>query len=267
MPRAKNLLPQTSRPYFGEMPLLLVLLTAGQSFAPSSGSSASGFINNVVFARTQSVDDVLFTEDVVADVAARSRIECSKQCVQTRGCVMCTFHHSAQASPGGSGGECRMFGKKHTAIQEGQKAAPGAMSFVRLPCPPGYVQRCGRCLHAVKRDLVYTAAQQQCRATDGGRLVMPRTAWAVGCVLQFMIENGMMVSFVGADDLEDPGLFRWNDGTALPDDSPLWDKAAGEPEKPYPGNNCVRMYYRRQKVFDGSCQDRRQSICEKDPVL
>ncbi|KAL8568574.1 hypothetical protein ACOMHN_058510 [Nucella lapillus] len=57
------------------------------------------------------LNDVLFTKDVLMEVSARSRIECSKKCMETEGCVMCTFHSSPQGPPG----YCRLHSQLKTA--------------------------------------------------------------------------------------------------------------------------------------------------------
>ncbi|KAL8625962.1 hypothetical protein ACOMHN_012554 [Nucella lapillus] len=69
------------------------------------------------------LNDVQFTEDVLMEVSARSRIECNKKCMETKGCVMCTFHSSPQGPPG----HCRLHSQLQTAA-DGKQSMPGAKS-------------------------------------------------------------------------------------------------------------------------------------------
>ncbi|XP_076454770.1 uncharacterized protein LOC143289613 [Babylonia areolata] len=235
----------------------------------TEGSTSTTHTTQTSLTRLPALSDALFTEDVVMDVAARSRVECSKQCVQTQGCVMCTFHHSAQASPGGSGGECRMFGRLHVLADDHLQAS-GAKSYglagaTREPrCDADYVLVCGRCVKSVAVKTNYTAARDHCsQDADQGHLVVLTTVEDMDCIGPFVQENSLSGAWVGADDLATPGQFQWNDGSSLQDDSPVWRVSAGEPHKSNTVN-CVRLQS-TLRLYDGPCDSLRKYICQTGP--
>ncbi|KAL8625899.1 hypothetical protein ACOMHN_012491 [Nucella lapillus] len=129
-------------------------------------------------------NDVLFTEDVLMEVSARSRIECSKKCVEIEGCVICTFHSSPQGPPG----HCRLHSQLQTAA-DGKQSMPGAKSLaLRRYCDGGYVPACDRCLKAVKREVKYLTARQDCTDTQG-RLVLVKSPEDTACIRAFGVNN------------------------------------------------------------------------------
>ncbi|KAL8578999.1 hypothetical protein ACOMHN_001961 [Nucella lapillus] len=207
------------------------------------------------------LNDFLFTEDVLLEVSAWSRIDCSKKCVETEGCGMCTFRSSHGDPPG----YCRLHSQLHNSTDQ-WKIASGAKSLALYwSCAEGYEMRCGRCLRVVHRNVSYTDAQQGCRDSNQGQLVMPKTFAEVYCAHMFMMENGVYKPWIGASDLKSPGAFRWNDGTPLPDNSSLWNKDDDpDPEKANPGRDCVYMFADRSLIFDYHCSARRSYVCQKD---
>ncbi|KAL8596578.1 hypothetical protein ACOMHN_059719 [Nucella lapillus] len=102
-----------------EIPLLILVVLTGPLLASSPGPH----LNETYFDHLP-LDDVLFTEDVLMEVSTRSRIECSKKCVKTEGCEMCTFHSSPQGPPG----HCRLHSQLQTAA-DGKQSMPGARSM------------------------------------------------------------------------------------------------------------------------------------------
>ncbi|KAL8578998.1 hypothetical protein ACOMHN_001960 [Nucella lapillus] len=70
------------------------------------------------------LNDVLFTENVILGVSAMSRIDCSKKCVETRGCVMWTFHPSTRGPPA----VCRLH-RLLAGSADAKRAMSGAVTF------------------------------------------------------------------------------------------------------------------------------------------
>ncbi|KAL8568559.1 hypothetical protein ACOMHN_058496 [Nucella lapillus] len=274
-----------------QIQFLILVVLAG----PLLASSPDPPHRNTSFTRLP-LNDVLFTEDVLMEVSARSRIECSQKCMETEGCVMCTFHSSPQGPPG----HCRLHSQLKTA-SDGRQPTTGAKTLVRTRCDRGYVPKCDRCLKAVNKRVNYTTAIDDCISKQG-RLVMVKTVAEVDCVWSFMKDSdflyigssvnlrhrwsnhksdcklrkghkchvaqhfldkqhpvdpqftclrifaieavhkkenlGLDRTWMGADDLKKAGVFRWNDGTLLPDNSPLWasNYGDGEPDKDHPGS-------------------------------
>ncbi|KAL8618432.1 hypothetical protein ACOMHN_050200 [Nucella lapillus] len=72
-------------------------------------------------------------------------------------------------------------------------------------------------------------------------------------------------AWVGGDDLEVAGVFRWKDGTLLPDDSPLWTGDELEPDHQRRGGDCVYLYYSNPGLYDRPCSlNQQQYMCQKD---
>ncbi|KAL8598502.1 hypothetical protein ACOMHN_051290 [Nucella lapillus] len=90
------------------------------------------------------------------EVSARSRIECSKKCAETKGGVMCTFQSSLQGPPG----HCRLHSQLQTASDDKQSMSGAKSMARRSPCDGGYVPACDRYLKAVKTRMNYTTARR-----------------------------------------------------------------------------------------------------------
>ncbi|KAL8625963.1 hypothetical protein ACOMHN_012556 [Nucella lapillus] len=102
--------------------LMMVIMTTPLLALTTNSSSPLLHLKETSFDR-RLPNDVLFTEDVLMEVSARSRIECSKKCAETEGCVMCTCHSSPQGPPG----HCRNHSQLQTAA-DGKQSMPGAKS-------------------------------------------------------------------------------------------------------------------------------------------
>ncbi|KAL8575742.1 hypothetical protein ACOMHN_055931 [Nucella lapillus] len=164
-----------------EIPLLILVVLAGPLLASSPGPH----LNETYFDHLP-LDDVLFTEDVLMEVSARSRIECSQKCMETEGCVICTFHSSPQGPPG----HCRLHSQLQTAT-DGKQSMPGARSMARRrPRDGGYVPACDRRLKVVKKwpGVKYTTARQNCTDMQG-HLVMAKSSAELQCIRSFANNN------------------------------------------------------------------------------
>ncbi|KAL8618386.1 hypothetical protein ACOMHN_050154 [Nucella lapillus] len=128
-----------------QIQFLILVVLAG----PLLASSPDPPQRDTSFTRL-ALNDVLFTEDVLMEVSARSRIECSKKCMETEGCVMCTFHSSPQGPPG----HCRLHRQRWQSASDGSQPTTGAKTLVltapRIVCDGDYELKCGRCLMDVK---------------------------------------------------------------------------------------------------------------------
>ncbi|KAL8578995.1 hypothetical protein ACOMHN_001957 [Nucella lapillus] len=288
--------------------LVMVLVMAG----PLRASSPDPHLRETSFTRLP-LNDALFTEDVLMEVSARSRIDCSKKCVETEGCMMCTFRSSYGDPPG----YCRLHSQLQTAA-DGKQSMPGAKSTActqssggghvspcngRLvggrakvnyttagqqcsavilkyipiyqytnvvvlaartnPSGGGYVSACNRRLVGGMAKVDYTTAQQQCRDLQG-HLATANTTAEVDCLLAFANNNNLTSTYtwLGADDRQEAGVFRWADGSLLPNDSPLW--GTGEPKKGSPGKDCVSIVYSHSHIWASTDGQTYHYICEKD---
>ncbi|KAL8558600.1 hypothetical protein ACOMHN_046318 [Nucella lapillus] len=171
----------------------------GQLLASTPGPNLKGTIFDLL-----PLNDVLFTEDVLMEVSARSRIECSKKCAETKGCVMCTFHSSLQGPPG----HCRLHSQLQTASDDKQSMSGAKSMARRSPCDGGYVPACDRYLKAVKTRMNYTTARQDCRCFQGS-LAMAKSSAEIGCLRSFASNKNLGWTWVGADDKDQAGVFKW----------------------------------------------------------
>ncbi|KAL8602577.1 hypothetical protein ACOMHN_017550 [Nucella lapillus] len=135
----------------------------------------------------------------------------------------------------------------------------------RGQCAGGYTLTCGHCLKLVDQKAQYASARDHCRQMDA-HLVTPKTPAQASCVWDFVKNNTLGRSWVGADDVDHPYTFLWSDGTALPDDSPLWRKASNDPDHTYPGNNCVAQGTHHSDLYDEHCTSQYEFVCQKVDV-
>ncbi|KAL8602579.1 hypothetical protein ACOMHN_017552 [Nucella lapillus] len=105
-------------------PLLMLLVLAGSLRASSPGAGL-----RETSLRRLPPDDVLYTEDLLLETSARSRIECSIACAETEGCAMGTF---LSRPPGGSPGHCRLHSRRQSAA-DGMRSWPRARSVGKYP--------------------------------------------------------------------------------------------------------------------------------------
>ncbi|KAL8567268.1 hypothetical protein ACOMHN_023311 [Nucella lapillus] len=222
-----------------------LLMVVAVMTGPLSASSPGPHMKETSFDHLP-LNGVLFTEDVCMEVSARSRIECSQKCAETQGCAMWTFHARPQRTPG----HCRLHSRLHTAADV-KKSEPGAKTRRRRSCAGGYVPACGRCLKAGQRKATYTSARQAC-TDEQGHLAKATSSALLGCLLSFVKNSGLDWTWLGADDMEEAGVFRWKYGTPLPESSPLWK--SGEPGKANSGRDCVDIH----PVADNLLLDRPQ---------
>ncbi|KAL8618421.1 hypothetical protein ACOMHN_050189 [Nucella lapillus] len=104
--------------------LVLVVVGAGPLWALTAQPSGPAVrVKETSFSRL-ALTDLLFTQDVLLEGRAMSRVDCSKKCVDTRGCVMTTFHPSPQGPPH----HCRLYSTLHQATDPSRHVA-GADSF------------------------------------------------------------------------------------------------------------------------------------------
>ncbi|KAL8600237.1 hypothetical protein ACOMHN_040698 [Nucella lapillus] len=131
----------------------------------------------------------------------------------------------------------------------------------RRPCDGGYVPACERCLKAVTTLVAYTTARQDCTDMQG-HLVRAAASAQRDCVWAFVKTNGLGCTWVGADAMKEAGVFRWNDGTLLPDDSPLW--ASGQPAKANPSGDCVTIRPDESGLWGRPHTASCHKVCEQD---
>ncbi|KAL8568564.1 hypothetical protein ACOMHN_058501 [Nucella lapillus] len=159
-----------------QIQLLILVVLAG----PLLASSPDPPQRDTSFTRL-ALHDVLFTEDVLMEVSARSRIECSQKCMETEGCVMCTFYTSPQGPPG----HCRLHSQLQTAA-DGKQSMPGAKTLARrIVCDGDYELKCGHCLMAWVAKKDYWQAKDDCISKQG-RLMTAKTAADVDCLGTFI---------------------------------------------------------------------------------
>ncbi|KAL8602131.1 hypothetical protein ACOMHN_007400 [Nucella lapillus] len=218
--------------------LLLVFLCVVEI----NSSSIDAHLKETTFERL-ALCDVVFTEDVLLEMSARSRIDCCKKCVESKGCVMWTFHSGLQSPPS----LCRVHSRLQN-VSDPRMNVSGAESF---------------CLSGVFDAGLLTmwAAQNQCGQLGSGHLVMPKTLLDLVCVTDFMPMAGAFVTWVGADDLTDRGQFLWNDGSPVSSPSDLWKE--GQTPAVSDGPQCVMMQL-GEKLKAVSCNGTLMSfLCQK----
>ncbi|KAL8625902.1 hypothetical protein ACOMHN_012494 [Nucella lapillus] len=130
-------------------------------------------------------------------------------------------------------------------------------------CAVAYVSACDRCLKAGETPASYTDARQNCTETQG-RLASAKSSAELSCLQSFGPYDDNFRVWLGADDIQSPGVFMWNDGTDLPDNSLLWDSL--EPDKTSPGNDCVYFYPGLIGLYDRGCWYSYYYLCEYDPM-
>ncbi|KAL8618418.1 hypothetical protein ACOMHN_050186 [Nucella lapillus] len=108
--------------------VVLVVVGAGPLWALTAQPSGPAVpMKEAHFSRLV-LTDLLFTQDVLLEGRAISRVDCCKKCVDTRGCVMTTFHPSPQDPPH----HCRLYSTLHQATHPSRHVA-GAKSFAADP--------------------------------------------------------------------------------------------------------------------------------------
>ncbi|KAL8625966.1 hypothetical protein ACOMHN_012558 [Nucella lapillus] len=138
------------------------------------------------------------------------------------------------------------------------------LTALRRHCDGGYVLACDRCLKAVNRKVNYTTARQHCTDMQG-HLVMAKSSRELNCLRSFARTKKLHRTWVGADDMEEAGVFRWTDGTLLPDNSSLWTESEPEPDHTNPGGDTVYFFsYEFAGLFDRLYWDTHQFMCQKD---
>ncbi|KAL8569569.1 hypothetical protein ACOMHN_044707 [Nucella lapillus] len=121
---------------------------------------------------------------------------------------------------------------------------------------------CGRCMRAATQTLTYADAENQCSLLNQGQLVMPKTTEDLVCLQLFLQSINVLYSWVGLDDKEQPTVFKWKDGTVLPDSSLLWRKQSLEPENVNPGADCARARSEFANLYDGPCTAKYAFVCQ-----
>ncbi|KAK7103822.1 hypothetical protein V1264_018646 [Littorina saxatilis] len=116
-------------------------------------------------------DDVIANDNVLFDVNARSKLECSNQCVSKQECASFTYHQSAEMR------SCRGYTQMMTTNSLTTPAL-GARSFSlkgpRCPVSSGFVQDAmtGLCYKAYHDRYNYTAARAICQETDSDFIML-----------------------------------------------------------------------------------------------
>ncbi|XP_076454539.1 uncharacterized protein LOC143289453 isoform X2 [Babylonia areolata] len=189
--------------------VLTLFLTAGVPLATASDIH----MRRASFTYHPSNDNAVIEGFSLFEVPARSRIECSKKCVETEGCVMCTYYPSPQRLSG----RCQLYYEQHNLTTSNWRMAEGAKTYARV-CPEGYFVGCDHCLLAVDDPANYTEARNSSYSVAGGLLPMPTTYAVNTCILYYVeemlvneIPNGVVECQAGSVRCDPGYLYSLND--------------------------------------------------------
>ncbi|XP_070191552.1 C-type lectin 1-like [Littorina saxatilis] len=208
-------------------------------------------------------DDFMFKADVLFEVHTTSEEDCARQCIRHEVCITFTF-----MTPQGL---CRGH-KVVMSRDDSYLFSPLARSFVHtkaLLCGQleGYSWQVGHCVRPFDVTVSADDAQQMCIQHGGGHLIHLKTAGQlqlIECIFDKMGWDGKF-AWVGADDKQVEGEFRWSDGSLLPISSALWE--VGQPNNAHDLEHCVgiestsRLFDRRCNGTDGQ---RAPFVCQVD---
>ncbi|KAL8598541.1 hypothetical protein ACOMHN_051329 [Nucella lapillus] len=199
------------------------------------------------------LDGVIFSQNILFKTSNTSKIECARKCTGQKGCVMMTF----LAVPGGRSGICRAYSNL-LSLNDSASNATGAVNY-RLKDLEGYSWQCGRYLRVTNMQKSYHDGVALCCELGRGQLVMTKTVQDRDCVNRLKTQHGFDSMWVGADDIQREGQYRWRDGTSLSKYSPVWDKT-----QPYDAGDADCMaIWPSGAVHDVNCSSAYLVICQK----
>ncbi|XP_070182883.1 C-type lectin lectoxin-Thr1-like [Littorina saxatilis] len=195
-------------------------------------------------------DDVRFTEHVLFDEAAASEEDCALKCTSHEACI--TFTFTPMTSDGSCYGYKELMGPDHLNL-----TSPGAKSFsygkARLCSQKyeGYTLQSGRCIKPMDDNLTADDATQVCFRRGGGHLIHLKTHgdwYLIGCIRDEL--GWTKPIWLGADDKDKEGEFRWSDGSLLQLNTFAWghnqpNNATVDPENCLANGNNGKLYDKR----------------------
>ncbi|XP_074479553.1 ladderlectin-like isoform X2 [Sebastes fasciatus] len=130
-------------------------------------------------------------------------------------------------------------------------------------CPSDWTEFSGRCFLYVKKARTWAKAERQCQ-DYGGNLASVHSVdeqqFIQGLILSITEKNAL--TWLGAFDAQQEGLWLWSDGTPFKFD--YWDR--GQPDNNRGDSHCLVMNYSDRKKFDDTpCSLLRPSVCAKKP--
>ncbi|XP_074479552.1 ladderlectin-like isoform X1 [Sebastes fasciatus] len=131
------------------------------------------------------------------------------------------------------------------------------------PCFSDWTDSSGRCFLYVPTPMTWANAERQCQ-DYGGNLASVHSVdeqqFIQGLILSITEKNAL--TWLGAFDAQQEGLWLWSDGTPFKFD--YWDR--GQPDNNRGDSHCLVMNYSDRKKFDDTpCSLLRPSVCAKKP--
>ncbi|KAK7102702.1 hypothetical protein V1264_020885 [Littorina saxatilis] len=196
-------------------------------------------------------DDVIFTEQIIFSVSTASKLDCARVCARHLMCVTFTFIRLT------SKGIC----KGHNDVMDvadSDVASPGKMyiNTKALLCSQlgeGYTLQADWCIRPFNESLTADDATLTCSQHGDGHLTHLKTLEDVQLMDCIRAELGWRgYIWLGADDKQVEGEFRWSDGTlVLPDPPVTWILDDSESVSP---QDCVGLHS-SNVVVDRRCGD------------
>ncbi|KAK7102706.1 hypothetical protein V1264_020888 [Littorina saxatilis] len=206
-------------------------------------------------------DDVSFTANVLFTVQTMSQVECGQECLRHETCVTFTFVTSE--------GFCRGHNDVMSLV-DSHVPTPLARSFVRTEAlcsqaGESFSLQAGLCVRAFNDVMSFDDANQTCNQHGGGHIMHLKTAGELQLLESIIAEMGWNDwIWVGADDKQVEGEFRWSDGSLLDANSAVpW--ASGEPNnyaEDFGQEDCVNLSPGTVKgLFDMPCDQSPAVMC------
>ncbi|XP_035678932.1 uncharacterized protein LOC118417473 [Branchiostoma floridae] len=123
-------------------------------------------------------------------------------------------------------------------------------------CPDGYIQYSAFCFKAIDELKTFEGARQLC-AMDSARLAMPKNS-GTNVFLESLTTADSY--WIGLNDMDVEGQWRWEDGTTLDMTNDFSSWAAGEPNS-NGEQHCVR-HYDEGLWDDNQCHDTLKVLCQ-----
>ncbi|XP_078607411.1 polycystin-1-like protein 2 isoform X2 [Branchiostoma floridae x Branchiostoma japonicum] len=159
-------------------------------------------------------------------------------------------------SPGGRWGdvECGVIRKFICQINRATTPTPAPTPVTA--CPDGYIQYSAFCFKAVEELKTFEEARQLC-AMEGTHLAMPKDKGRNVFVESLTTADPY---WIGLNDMDVEGQWRWEDGTALDMANDFSSWAVGEPNS-NGEQHCVR-HYDEGLWDDNQCHDTLKVLCQ-----
>ncbi|XP_025091665.1 collectin-10-like [Pomacea canaliculata] len=160
-------------------------------------------------------------------------------------------------------------GRYRVEVQAEDKITHNIRLIIKAQCllKAGYMWYLGTCLKLSTKEVNYVTAKVNCQA-DGAHLYDIKSPVLDEERVRFAVKQaGLSLSihiWLGGNDLEVEGDYRWSDGTPLSSSSKLW--ATGQPDDGDGGQDCIFLYvtYLKFVLYDDGCSFHMHYLCQYD---